>query len=178
MPKSDDTIQFFRSPVEDFGGDSEYDFIFMNMVIEHTKVPEMVIQSCARLLKPSGKMYLSFPPFRAPFSHHLKVSNFRLPWIHLFLPRENLISAVDKLISSGRAEPGRDAFASLNRLTMGRLQNILTANGFSILQKRRAPELGKWGTAFAMSLRGVYSDQMSPESVSSLFRVIRVKAQV
>lgn len=40
-----------------------YDFVYSSSVIEHLADPKSYIGECARVLRPDGVLYLSFPPF-------------------------------------------------------------------------------------------------------------------
>jgi len=69
--------------------DNSFDFIFCCSLIEHVEKPEKMLSEIKRVLKPSGYLYLSFPPFYTPLGGHyfkpfhllgerisLKIANF------------------------------------------------------------------------------------------------------
>jgi SAM-dependent methyltransferase len=46
------------------------DFVFCASLIEHVPNPQVLLQEVARVLKPGGYCYLSFPPFYSPVGGH------------------------------------------------------------------------------------------------------------
>ncbi len=46
------------------------DFVFCASLIEHVTEPLLLLQEVARILKPGGYCYLSFPPFYSPLGGH------------------------------------------------------------------------------------------------------------
>ena len=51
--------------------DNSFDFIFCCSLIEHVANPEKMLSEIKRVLKPSGYLYLSFPPFYTPMGGHI-----------------------------------------------------------------------------------------------------------
>lgn len=47
-----------------------YDFVVCASLIEHIQEPELLMSELARITKPNGFVYLSFPPFFAPTGGH------------------------------------------------------------------------------------------------------------
>jgi len=62
-----------------------FDVIVLRDVIEHIPQQAAALGVCARLLKPGGRLFVSFPPIFSPFGGHQQ--NFKyglfLPYIHL-----------------------------------------------------------------------------------------------
>lgn len=77
--------------------DKQFDFIFLNDVIEHIKidwVQHVLDVLVLHNLKPGGIIFFSFPPWQGPHAAHLQtVTN--IPWIQ-FLPRKFVISFIKK----------------------------------------------------------------------------------
>jgi SAM-dependent methyltransferase len=48
-----------RTPI----ADESFDFVISASLIEHLKEPEKLLEEISRILKPSGYVYISFPPF-------------------------------------------------------------------------------------------------------------------
>ena len=50
-----------------------FDFIFCSSTIEHVPEPNKLLDECNRILKPTGTLYLTFPPFYSlPGGHKFK----------------------------------------------------------------------------------------------------------
>jgi SAM-dependent methyltransferase len=73
----------------------DYDLIVLRDVIEHVPLAhkENFLASLRKLLKPSGKMFVTFPPFYSPYGLHqqtaLKSGLRWIPYLH-YLPRRLL----------------------------------------------------------------------------------------
>ena len=50
--------------------DASIDFVFCASLIEHVPNPQILLEEVARVLKPGGVCYLSFPPFYSPVGGH------------------------------------------------------------------------------------------------------------
>ena len=50
--------------------DHSIDFVFCASLIEHVPNPQILLEEVARVLKPGGFCYLSFPPFYSPVGGH------------------------------------------------------------------------------------------------------------
>ena len=64
-----------------------FDLIVLKDVIEHVDDRPQLFSVMARLLRPGGRVFLSFPPWRMPFGGHQQICRSwllsRLPWFHL-----------------------------------------------------------------------------------------------
>ena len=47
-----------------------FDFVFCSSLIEHMKIPKILVKEIKRVLKKGGNCYLSFPPFWSPVGAH------------------------------------------------------------------------------------------------------------
>jgi len=67
-----------------------FDLIFMRDTLEHIHNQELFMQYVKSFLKPNGKLFFAFPPWRMPFGGHQQVceSKFlsKLPYFHI-LPK-------------------------------------------------------------------------------------------
>lgn len=119
--------------------DGSFDFVFCASLIEHVAEPERLIDEIARVLRPGGYCYLSFPPYFSPRGGHeyapwhylgerwaLRISRGRndvAPWVH------DLYRLSD--------EP--DSFAALYEdwglypLTIGKVRRLLDPSSLSVL---------------------------------------------
>ena len=74
--------------LEKFTG--KFDLIILKDTIEHIPDQEKFIPYLTRFLKPSGKVFFGFPPWRMPFGGHQQICSSKvlgyMPWVHL-LPK-------------------------------------------------------------------------------------------
>ena len=65
----------------------KFDLIFMRDVIEHIHNQEKFMPFLAKFIKPNGKIFFGFPPWRMPFGGHQQICRSKLlsklPWHHL-----------------------------------------------------------------------------------------------
>jgi SAM-dependent methyltransferase len=66
----------------------KFDLIILKDVIEHIPDQQKVMFQFRKFLKPQGKIYFGFPPFRMPFGGHQQVCQSKIlskmPYFHLF----------------------------------------------------------------------------------------------
>lgn len=74
----------FKVGVETVG---QFDLIMMRDVIEHIHNQEKFMHFLKLFLKPNGKVFFGFPPWRMPFGGHQQICASKLlsklPWFHL-----------------------------------------------------------------------------------------------
>src|SRR2546423_468949 len=105
----------------------QYDFIFLNDVIEHiktewiTKVLDILI---LKNLKPGGIIFFSYPPWEGPYASHLQPAT-RIPWIQFF-PHRFVINLVKKrnLELVGKQDLLTE-YRALNHMSHKKLRNFL-----------------------------------------------------
>lgn len=77
--------------------EKQYDFIFLNDVIEHIidewldKTLDVLIRNN---LKPGGIIFFSYPPWEGPHAGHLQPAT-KMPWVH-FLPHKMVMRIIEK----------------------------------------------------------------------------------
>jgi len=77
--------------------DQQFDFIFLNDVIEHIKdewISNVLDVLILRNLKPGGYIFFSYPPWEGPHASHLQPAT-KIPWIQYF-PQSYVINLVKK----------------------------------------------------------------------------------
>lgn len=74
--------------IDDLNG--TFDIIFIRDVIEHIPNQERFMGFIKKFLKPTGVVFVAFPPWQNPFGGHQQICNSKFlshcPWMHL-LPR-------------------------------------------------------------------------------------------
>lgn len=77
--------------------DKQYDFIFLNDVIEHIRIDwiqHVLDVLILNNLKPGGIIFFSFPPWHGPHAAHLQTIT-EIPWFQ-FLPKRFVINFIKK----------------------------------------------------------------------------------
>ncbi len=72
------------------------DIITMLDAFEHLDQPEQILKECWRVLKPCGKILISFPPYYHPQGAHVS-DLIPWPWVHLFFSKKALARAYAEL---------------------------------------------------------------------------------
>ena len=68
----------------------------MSDAFEHLADPEAVIIECGRLLKPGGRIFISFPPYGHPYGEHL-TDLIGIPYVQLFFSEADMTAAYARL---------------------------------------------------------------------------------
>ena len=109
------------------------DLIIMRDTIEHIPHQELFMAHLKKFLKPSGKIFFAFPPWRMPFGGHHQICESRLsklPYFHL-LPKPLFVMMMKMFGESENRITGlleiRDTGISINRF-----KRIVKGNNFNI----------------------------------------------
>jgi len=118
-----------------------FDTVIMNDAMEHVAKPHEVLNEVYRVLKPSGKVYINFPPYNHPFGAHLSDA-IGIPWVHLFFKDDTLINGYKVLVKSkpdgedrisfriSTDENGKEYFSYVNKMSTKRFKKILAKTPF------------------------------------------------
>ncbi|MEL6673755.1 MAG: class I SAM-dependent methyltransferase [Bacteroidota bacterium] len=115
----------------------QFDWIMLKDTIEHIPEQEKFIPYILQLLKPGGKIFFGFPPWRMPFGGHQQICQHKLlsklPYVHL-LPRpiyRGIISAF------GEREAVKKELLELkdSGISIGRFERIARQTGLEILAR-------------------------------------------
>ena len=66
---------------------NEFDLVLLRDVIEHLDDPTAALSNIKMIMKDSGKLFVTFPPFHSPYGGHqhtVKSTGGKFPYIHLF----------------------------------------------------------------------------------------------
>lgn len=121
-----------RLPLRDAGLDA----VTANDAVEHFGDPGAVLAELARVLRPGGRMFVTFPPFYSARGAHL-YDYVRVPWCQVVLPRRALGALVERAVQEEVRDPAAAravaaeqlAFydGALNRMTVGRFLALVRA---------------------------------------------------
>jgi len=108
-----------------------YNLVLLRDVIEHLDNTEKALSNIKTIIKPGGRLYVTFPPYFSPFGgHQHTVANTggKIPWIHL-LPN----SIFQLLIKTGRKQDIEEVKRLQKiRLTIAKFEQAALKSGFTI----------------------------------------------
>lgn len=114
---------------------THYDLVLLRDVIEHLDETEKALTNIKAIIKPGGRLYVTFPPYHSPFGgHQHTVANGggKLPWIHL-LPR----ALFHRFIASGRPRDIEEVKRLEKiQLTTTKFERAAQAAGYEIEKKK------------------------------------------
>jgi len=137
LPEAD--IEMLTQDIYDSSADrlGTFDLIILRDVIEHIHDQGKFLKMVHRFLKPDGRIFFGFPPWRMPFGGHQQVCKnkvlSKLPWFHL-LPRP-LHQGLLKL--GGESERHIEELLEIRDtgISIGRFSQLVAEAGFRFEQK-------------------------------------------
>lgn len=151
------------------------DAVTANDAVEHFTDPAAVLAELARVLRPGGRMFVTFPPFFSARGAHL-YDYVRVPWCQVVLSRRALGALVERAVRDEVPDPAAAravaaeqlAFydGALNRMTVGRFLALVRAEPRLRLERLRCvpPRFG-WlgGLAAVPGLRELLAGLVAAE---------------
>jgi len=124
----------YNLTIEEIG---KFDLIMLKDVIEHIPNQEKFMGHLKQFLKPQGKVFFGFPPWRMPFGGHQQVCKSKLlsklPYFHLLpKPIYKLILKAFKVHPSNVKELLE---IKSTGISIRRFENIVKTNNYRIAQK-------------------------------------------
>ena len=112
-----------------------FDLALLRDVIEHLDDAETALRNIRQVLKPSGVLYVTFPPYYSPFGGHQQtLVNWasRIPFMHLLPER-----VFEKMIASGRdADKVEVRRLRRIRMTTSKFRHAATNAGYTIADEK------------------------------------------
>ena len=116
----------------------KFDMIIIRDVIEHIDNKKIALENIFEILKPGGKLFMSFPPKYCAYSGHQQtIPNFfgKLPFIYM-LP-DAMYKKYLKLISCSEKKIKYLISTKNSRVSIRKMQEIINSLGFIILDQSR-----------------------------------------
>lgn len=135
--------------------DEVFDIVISNETFEHIQEPLLALRELRRVTRPEGWVFISFPPYYAPWGAHLN-NWIALPWVQVFFSERTLIDAVvtleEELQLNRRLMPearldlrGCDTLPHINKMTLGRFEAMLSETPLQLVRKSFfGPEWRRW----------------------------------
>lgn len=115
--------------------DGRFDIVISKDSMEHYPDPARCLAELARLLKPDGRILLTFgPPWFAPYGSHMQFFT-RIPWVNLLFSEKTVMNVRAHFRSDG-ATCYEEVLGGLNRMTIKKFDRLLAAAGLRVLYCR------------------------------------------
>lgn len=112
-----------------------YDVVLSQNSMEHFPRPDLALKEMRSLLRPGGRIYLTFgPPWLAPYGAHMWFFT-PLPWVHLLFPERTVMRVRGRFRRDG-AVRYEDVESGLNRLTVARFERLVESVGLRVIYRR------------------------------------------
>lgn len=136
-----------RMPVED----AAIDTVIANDAMEHFADPAGTLDEIRRVVRSGGAVWVFFTPHFSPLGSHL-YDYIYMPWCHLLFSRENLKTAIGRVLAARTADVSSDDIAGrlreimrsydedLNHMSVRRFFRLVRSlPGFRVTYKKLAP---------------------------------------
>lgn len=124
----------FRTEVDDENR-GKFDLVISQNSMEHFSDPVSVVMSMKSLLRPDGKLLITFgPPWFAPYGSHMYYFT-KLPWVHLIFP-ERVVMTVRSRFRRDGAVRYEEVEAGLNKMSVAKFERIIKACGLKVVYQR------------------------------------------
>ena len=146
---------------------NKYDLIVIRDVIEHIKHKEKALKNIYNLLKPNGKLFVSFPPKYCAYAGHqqtIPAMIGKLPYLHL-LPNF-LYKGYLGLIGCPDNKTDYLLSTKETRISIYRMRKLLKIIGFNIIKE------SNW------FLRPAYSFRFGLPRLKNIFSVVPILDEI
>lgn len=112
-----------------------FDIVISQNSMEHFPEPMDALQQMKQVLRPDGRILLTFaPPWFAPYGSHMHFFT-KVPWVNLLFS-ERTIMNVRKNFRQDGAERYEDVEFGLNKMTVSRFERLLSSAGLRVEFRR------------------------------------------
>lgn len=116
--------------------DDTFDLVFSFDAFEHVSNPKRMLDEAFRVLKPGGKMFMSFTTWYKNGGHHL-TDAIKIPWVHVFVSEQTLMKAYKKLVTEKRyifRAGSSDSFkiSYINKMTVAWSKKLIKESKFVV----------------------------------------------
>ena len=112
-----------------------FDVVISKDAMEHYPEPAATLEEMRRLLKPGGRLLITFgPPWFAPYGSHMHFF-CKVPWLNLLFA-ERTVMAVRARFRQDGARRYEDCESGLNKMSVAKFERLITAAGLMVEQRR------------------------------------------
>lgn len=112
-----------------------FDVIVSQDAMEHYGNPAGVLSAMQQVLRPGGRLLITFgPPWFAPYGHHMQFF-CRLPWLNLLFP-ESAVMKVRAQYRSDGAQRYEEVQSGLNRMTLRKFERLIRDAGLDVVRQQ------------------------------------------
>ncbi len=128
-----DKAEFHLRATADLKG--KYDIVISQNSMEHFSDPEGTIAEMASLVRPGGKLLITFgPPWCAPYGSHMGFF-CKVPWINMFFS-EKVIMNVRRRFRNDGATRYSEVESGLNKMTVRKFERLISRCGLRMERLR------------------------------------------
>jgi ubiquinone/menaquinone biosynthesis C-methylase UbiE len=103
--------------------------------MEHYPEPAATLEEMRRLLKPGGRLLITFgPPWFAPYGSHMHFF-CKVPWLNLLFT-ERTVMAVRARFRQDGAKRYEDCESGLNKMSVAKFERIIAEAGLKVEDRR------------------------------------------
>lgn len=114
----------------------QFDVIISQDAMEHFGDPASILATWRRVLRPGGKVYVTFgPPWYAPYGAHMHFFT-KVPWVNLLFSERTVMQVRSRYRNDGAIRYG-DVQGGLGKMTIGRFERLVKHSGFRVEWSRR-----------------------------------------
>lgn len=122
----EESIGFAERPEPELLG--SFDFVISQNAMEHFPDPTDVLRQMERLLKPTGRILMTFgEPWFSPWGSHMQFF-CRLPWLNIWFS-ERTVMKVRSLYREDGATRYEDVESGLNKMTLRKFERVVRESG-------------------------------------------------
>jgi SAM-dependent methyltransferase len=139
--------------------DSSIDVILCFDVLEHILDYRDIIREWRRVLRPQGRVFITWVPWFHPYGHHIHPL-VPLPWVHAFFSDKTLLDVCARIYDmpefqprlwdqdeKGNKRPNKwrtmKTLPDLNRLTLAQFERVCVESGLIIEERRTSGFKGR-----------------------------------
>jgi SAM-dependent methyltransferase len=108
-----------------------FDIVISQNGFEHFNDPIDVLDNMKELLKPGGKIYITFgPPWYAPYGAHMHFFT-KIPWVNILFSEKTIMS-VRSRFRNDKAKKFEEVEGGLNKMSVAKFNNLINKSGLKI----------------------------------------------
>jgi SAM-dependent methyltransferase len=108
-----------------------FDVVISQNAMEHYPDPVAILEEMRRLLKPSGKLLITFgPPWFAPYGSHMDFF-CNVPWLNLLFSERTVMTVRARFRNDG-AVHYEDCESGLNKMSVAKFSRVVAASGLKM----------------------------------------------